>query len=762
MKKFLQYTICIFLCFYKVTTALGQGFSVQPTIQLFPPYSVYLSDYVSPTNSKLSVSIFAKDINSDYRVKLKFIIKGDGITIESKPNVPAIPININSPVEILSGADLAVYLDPANLNFYGLNKDQFMKTGKLPEGIYQFGVQVLEYNRSVPVSDISFVPAWLVLNDPPRWIIPEQNARVKALEPQNLLLSWLPMHTGSPNSAFSTEYEFTLVEIWPSNRNPNDAINVGSPLLRTTTGNPSLILTPADPPLVIGRRYACRVRAYDKEGRDLFKNQGYSEVLTFTYGDVCLFPVNIQAKPQGFESARLSWTSSIGNTEYKVRYRGKNPGIQSAWFDTTTSQNYLILENLGSGLYEYAISSTCGELIGNYTPPDTFSIAPRQNSKFDCNQNNYNEYSSDNSVRTDLRTGEIIKVAGFEVKVTQISGTDGVYSGKGFVVVPFMNNAKLATNIEGVKVNQSNKVIAGNITLESASFQVLDDKTRDQITELLQTVTQKTDDINSILQNSDKIITQADMLLATVKDIPEATKKLIADGKAMIQKGKQDMQAGDTEEGKSLFEKGKQAIKDGITAIMKGSSNGGSDSEDSNNNDLKELISKILNSMKAEKDGDISKIKSEAASKNKDKLSAKNKINDRNKAVGIGDYKAISMSEVYVVGDIIPINYSSEEQSQILKDDNYKNYFQSSSLSDAQIEKLIKSIEIIVVTSYLLKEDNLNLLVKEVSDNLMGDVKKISEDLIKDTLKGKKTDLEKTLNTYLENKVQNLISEMSK
>lgn len=120
------------------------------------------------------------------------------------------------------------------------------------------------------------------------------------------------------------------------------------------------------------------------------------------------------------------------------------------------------------------------------------------------------------------------------------------------------------------------------------------------------------------------------------------------------------------------------------------------------------------------------------------------------------------MSEVYVVGDIIPINYSSEEQSQILKDDNYKNYFQSSSLSDAQIEKLIKSIEIIVVTSYLLKEDNLNLLVKEVSDNLMGDVKKISEDLIKDTLKGKKTDLEKTLNTYLENKVQNLISEMSK
>src|SRR5690606_25887234 len=143
---------------------------------------------------------------------------------------------------------------------------------------------------NVVVSNPGFANAWIILNDPPLINLPFNNEKVIATDPQNVMFNWTPMHTASPNAAFSTEYEFTLVELYPAGRNPNDAIRAANPIFVTRTQSTSLNYSVMEPLLIPGRRYAFRVRAFDTNGRDLFKNNGYSEIFVFQFGDQCVAP----------------------------------------------------------------------------------------------------------------------------------------------------------------------------------------------------------------------------------------------------------------------------------------------------------------------------------------------------------------------------------------------------------------------------------------------------------------------------------------
>jgi len=67
-------------------------------------------------------------------------------------------------------------------------------------------------------------------------------------------------------------------------RNLNDIVLSQPPVFRITTSQSLYVYSVADPPLVQGLEYVWRVQARDRDGRDDFRNNGYSEVCTFTYG----------------------------------------------------------------------------------------------------------------------------------------------------------------------------------------------------------------------------------------------------------------------------------------------------------------------------------------------------------------------------------------------------------------------------------------------------------------------------------------------
>lgn len=373
-----------------ITITFAQNFPVRVTPSLTPPYTPFLTDYTDAGNEKLTVQILLNDITiSEYRCKLRLSIEGVNISITTNPNFVPLPLVLSGGVpQIVYGSDLSEYFKPSNLIFQGINQNEFERKGsQLPEGIYRISIEVLDYNRGTVVSNKGSATAWMILNDPPFINLPVNNAKIRPLNPQNLVFQWTPRHRGSPNAAFTTEYEVKLVEIWPAGRNPYDAINTSRPIFETTVDNTLVVYGPAETPLVLGREYALQVRAKDTSGKDLFKNNGYSEVIRFIYGDECPMPSSLLADDLGTVKARMRWQGNGQNSGYVLRYREKKQGAQ--WFEEHTDQTYASTTQLKAGAtYEYQVCGECDAFRSAYTKEETFTTLKENPNAFVCGDPN--------------------------------------------------------------------------------------------------------------------------------------------------------------------------------------------------------------------------------------------------------------------------------------------------------------------------------------------------------------------------------------
>lgn len=301
-----------------VLVTVGQQYPVKVVPQLLPPYTLILSDYYSGTIPKLSITLINTDLQQPLvNVRLRMTIKNGGsIIARSKDNqsYPIITLLAGVPQRV-SLNDLAPYFNPANLNSSGAIQ------GVLPEGSYEFAFEVLESNTGAVISNTGSAYAFITLNDPPFLNLPLQN--VKLINNQPIVFTWTPRNQSDPNSAFTTEYEFQIVENWAGYLGA--AFDNSQPLFTTTTNAPVFVYGPASPQLIPGKFYVWRVRARNKNGIDYqntFKNNGYSEIRWFKYEQAPCPPV------QGLQSfvqtntgdLRISWIA--GNTgQTKLRYR---------------------------------------------------------------------------------------------------------------------------------------------------------------------------------------------------------------------------------------------------------------------------------------------------------------------------------------------------------------------------------------------------------------------------------------------------------
>ncbi|MDF1546362.1 MAG: hypothetical protein P1P88_00980 [Bacteroidales bacterium] len=473
MKKILSYITLILL----TSTAFAQNFPVQSNVNITPPYSVYLSDYASISSDKLLVTLMLKDVNqSDIQVKLRLTIKGNGIEIRTRADYQPQPLLLQGGAPLLiSGTELESYLNPDNLDFSGISKSQFAKNKKLPEGVYQFMAEAVEYRRNVTVSNQGMAVGWLVLNDPPRWTLPMANSLLTATYPQNIFFSWMPMSTASPNSAFTTEYEFTLVELWPDNRAPGDAINSSIPVYQVTTNNTSLVYGPAEPELTPGRKYVCRLRAYDTGKRDLFKNKGYSEILVFTFGQACKPPNTFQHQVLGPEDARVNWTSLPGSTQFILSYAEQNAdGTWSNWYHNETLMPTSNIKGLKpQHTYRYQLKAICGTLESEYSEIKQFGTPAPDTAGVECGKDISIPKLDDSPPLATLKVGDIINVGGFEARVIEVEGSGGSFSGKCVVNVKTFGGVRILSEFENISINESHQVTAGVINSVKGELNII-------------------------------------------------------------------------------------------------------------------------------------------------------------------------------------------------------------------------------------------------------------------------------------------------
>ncbi|MEQ9538854.1 MAG: fibronectin type III domain-containing protein, partial [Deltaproteobacteria bacterium] len=305
------------------------------------------------------------------------------------------------------------------------------------------------------ISNQSRANAWVVLNDPPLINFPFSGDKLRTTDPQNISFSWVGRHLASPNSAFSTEYEFTLYELYPGQTNPEVAVRSSNSIYRTTTTQSSLYYGPAEPQLIPGKKYAYRIRAYDVSGRDLFKNQGYSETNWFQYGDACLPLRSVTAEALDPSRIRISWEPEATHTGFVVSHREAET---DRWWTETTYSTSLVIPDLKRGTaYEYQVMGQCNQYEGETSPIQTISTEEEETEdpNFACGTDLIMPELSPNPLQKPLLPLDLFHIGGLDVVVHSVTlNADGSYSGMGHAPMPIFNGAGMRVKIRNVIINE--------------------------------------------------------------------------------------------------------------------------------------------------------------------------------------------------------------------------------------------------------------------------------------------------------------------
>ena len=263
---------------------------VQANLTVLPPYSTKYNTYVSPVSNKMRAVINLTDLQEpSLDVRLSLIIEGGGIRLQTRENyIPPAPITLfpGSPA-IIESSQWTEYFNDANLEFFGTSREQFVREGRFPEGMYTFSIVVREYQSGKIVSNPANAIVWLKLNDQPTIISPRIGEAIAVNGPQNIFFQW---QLNSPNASgipFTPMYRFFLYELISEEVDPIYALENGqtilvyeSPDLMTT----SLTYTLANPTLDLGKKYMFRVQAFDPSGQNEFRDNGFSPNAWFYYG----------------------------------------------------------------------------------------------------------------------------------------------------------------------------------------------------------------------------------------------------------------------------------------------------------------------------------------------------------------------------------------------------------------------------------------------------------------------------------------------
>ena len=461
--------VLLFLSILLSLSLNAQVYPVQGNVVLNPPYSPYLADLTALGSQRFWLSLRLQDPTiSTYNCKLRLTIEGVGITIRTKNTFLPPPITLEGGgiPQLFYGDDLAAYFNPANLDFAGLTRSQYERTQRLPEGVYRFSIEVLDYNRGTLVSNKIGTTAWIVLNDPPLLNLPTNNTKINILDPTNIPFTWTPRHAGSPNAAFTTNYVFRLIELAPnaSIQAANAAFLSQPVLFETTLTQNQFVYGPAEPSLLAGRKYAWQVQATDTEGRDLFRNTGKSEVFVFQYGDALGVPRNVLQQGGNATTLSIGWDlPSQGEMpiQYRIRYKPYTSPANN-WFESVTTNRYYTLGELNpSTNYIVQVRSERGNIFSEYSAPLQMSTTSLEERPYTCGQAPVLTPPTTTEILPRLFPGDEIRMHDFRMMVLTVEGSNGNFSGTGLLPVSMFNNASVKVRFSG-RVNK-NYELAGEI-----------------------------------------------------------------------------------------------------------------------------------------------------------------------------------------------------------------------------------------------------------------------------------------------------------
>jgi hypothetical protein len=489
--RFLKKILNILFLFLSITLSFAQQYPVKLFPVVIPPYSLKLGDYATSTDNKLQLQVLMTDLmEPQHQTCIKFTLEAglnavpfaqsNDFVVGMQPFMLYPGSNIT-----LTNVDLRALFELQNLG--GINATQYAQP--LSDGVYRYCFQAYDFYTKHNLSDKSCATVFLVQYDPPMLNLPQNAEKVQAVSPyaggSGIVFQWMPRQI-APN----TKYIFTLKELWDTEQSPISGFLSSPPLWREEVYAPTLYYGVDKTQLIPGKRYAWQVQAKSgnpvvganaTDDNGVYKNNGLSEIFYFDYVENCAVPTLLMAKNAGRGRVELSW-SLAGQPSglYTVQYRKR--GSTSEWQTAQSYQPRYIVTGLEDQTeYEYRIGSVCGNLqTFNNTNPITegnsagnaYSFSGIQYFTTDANASN-NSYqcgvmpavdiANKSPLQTLLGANEVFTAGDFPVTVISAQGSNGIYSGTGYIVVPYLADTKIKVSFSNIKLNTDKKLIEGAI-----------------------------------------------------------------------------------------------------------------------------------------------------------------------------------------------------------------------------------------------------------------------------------------------------------
>ncbi|WP_143709109.1 fibronectin type III domain-containing protein [[Flexibacter] sp. ATCC 35208] len=451
--KSLQYLII--LLFSYTCTLQAQDYPVTASTQIIPPYSLFLPDYYSGGSEKLRVILLQRDLTQPgYEISLQLTIERNGTMImRSSPSFhsPSITLNAGVPI-IISSAALADYFLADNILFSGgYSREEYERTRSLPEGSYRLTFQAYDSHRpGIQISNAIASVFFLQKSDPPLLNLPICGSRVERRDPQFLTFNWSNRNTSQAN----TSYIFSLYEIKPAGSTPDYIIRSTRPLYTITTDNTTMLYGPSEPALTDSMQYVWIVQAIDKEGKDLYSNQGYSQSCTFTYLGTNPFeqfekPV-LYGTVQGERQLRYHWPLNAVDA-YRLQYRAvAKDNITYDWqtVEFTADSTTLINSLEPDREYEAHLQWKLSGVYSSFSDLLTLKTAALQH--IACGDAGLLSPSSNKQLQATLMVGNIIRIGHYDVILTSLTNGRIITPGLGFGLEVYLNNVVVNTDFVAI------------------------------------------------------------------------------------------------------------------------------------------------------------------------------------------------------------------------------------------------------------------------------------------------------------------------
>jgi hypothetical protein len=411
---------------------------------------------------KMCVTLINSDMKQpllDVYLRMKITSSLFSMQTPAEVRTPLITLQAGVPT-ILSQSDLEPYFRRENLQISG-GQSQFYHTQMLPDNFYRFHFEVYEANTGHLLSNArtGFAQVLIAAGDPPVLNLPLKGSVVEESNIPSIMFTWTPRHLNSVASAYGTEYEISLAEIHDKQTSAENAFQYSRILHRERTRSTAFIYNSAHPLLQPGLRYAWRVQAIAREGLEdaqVFKNSGYSEIFWFDYKGNCPVVTSSGVVTKETE-ATVSWQPTQA-TGYTLEYRKKGG---SRWYTGNVFGTSCPLYGLQRGeTYEYRIGSRCyPDDLYDYSTVKAFTMPELPEKNPNCGIMPDNNITNRTPL-SELTPGLPVFAGDFPVFITEVHG-NGVFSGTGYVGIPFTKLPRITVTFSNITVNTDRRLIGG-------------------------------------------------------------------------------------------------------------------------------------------------------------------------------------------------------------------------------------------------------------------------------------------------------------